>query len=146
MRPAAWCLLTLFLAGCGSGGPSPTLPSAPFPAPAATPTPDVTDTVLRSAALRGANGHSASGTAEIVRTGASFSLELRGNFRIDSGFNDVYLVRDPGGISAGDLNLGDLRATSGAQSYAMPNDGSAYSHVLLWCRPFRVPIALGDLR
>jgi len=128
--------------------PSPAATPAADPTPAATPTapPPAPEAVVRSAALRGANGHAASGNADIVRRGESFALELRRNFRIDSGFNDVYLTREPGGISAGDLNLGDLRATSGAQSYAMPHDGGGYGYVLLWCRPFRVPIALGELR
>lgn len=102
--------------------------------------------VLRSASLGGANGHSASGTAEIVSQGGRHTLELRSNFRIDSGNNDVYLTRSSTGIASGDLNLGAMRALTGAQSYDMPHDGGAYRYVMLWCRPFQVPIGVGELR
>jgi len=46
----------------------------------------------------------------------------------------------------GGLNLGDMKSTTGAQSYSMPNDGSAFRYVILWCRPFRIPIGVGELR
>jgi hypothetical protein len=102
--------------------------------------------VLRSAVIRGANGHAAAGIAQIVRTGEAYALELGSDFRIDIGSVDVYLTRGAGGIADGDLNLGSLRSLTGAQSYPIPNDGSAYVYVLLWCRPFRVPIGVGQLR
>lgn len=120
-------------------------PSAPPPsAPAPAPTPATT--VLRRATIMGANGHSAGGTVEIAQNGALFSLELRADFRIDTGSIDLYLANQRNGVTGADLNLGDLRALTGAQSYAMPNDGAAYPYVLLWCRPFRVPIGIGELR
>jgi hypothetical protein len=73
-------------------------------------------------------------------------LELLADFRIDSGRNDVYLANSPNGISAGDLNLGDMKELSGAQSYEIPGDSAGYRYVLFWCRPFQIPIALGELR
>ncbi len=96
--------------------------------------------------LRGANGHSVAGGAEIVRTGNSYTLELRSDFRIDIGSTDLYLARGQAGVTSDDLNLGSVRSLTGAQSFAMPNDGSAYPYVLLWCRPFRIPVGLGELR
>jgi hypothetical protein len=102
--------------------------------------------VLRRAALTGANGHSAAGTAEIVRNGTTFSLELRDDFRIDTGSIDVYLANQENGVTAADRNLGDLRSRTGAQSYTLLDDGAGYRYVLLWCRPFRVPIGIGELR
>jgi hypothetical protein len=101
---------------------------------------------LRSAQIRGANGHGATGTAEIVSAGGRFTLELRSDFRIDSGRNDVYLTSSPNGISGTDLNLGDMKALEGAQSYDLPNDGGRYRYVLFWCRPFQVPIGVGELK
>jgi hypothetical protein len=96
--------------------------------------------------VRGVNGHSASGTADIVRTGTRHTLELRADFRIDMGSVDIFLTRNPGGFDNNDQFVAALRTTSGAQSYDIPNDGAAYGYVLLWCRPFRVPIGLGELR
>ena len=152
--------LVLTLAACGGGPSSPTAPAPvstpvptptpapePSPVPVPSPTPDPTAAiVLRSAQIRGANGHGAMGTAEIVARGGAFTLELRSDFRIDSGRNDVYLTNSPNGITAADLNLGDMKSVSGAQSYAIPGDGSGHRYVLLWCRPFQVPIGVGELR
>jgi hypothetical protein len=94
----------------------------------------------------GSNGHRSEGRVDIVNDGGAFRLEFRADFQVDRGTVDVYLSRQPDRLTESDRNLGDLRATSGAQSYALTDDGSGYSHVLLWCRPFRIPIAFGELR
>jgi hypothetical protein len=96
------------------------------------------------APLRAA-GHSASGTTEIVRDGSSFSLEFRNDFRIDSGNNDVILTNSTSSMDGG-RNLGNMKSTSGAQSYSMSDGGSDFRYVILWCRPFRIPIGVGELR
>jgi len=160
-------ILLLLTAACNGSGvspmaptstPEPTAPATPAPTPTPSPTPapqptptpppapDPGPTVLRTAQIGGVNGHSTQGTARIVRDGNSYRLELGSNFRIDSGNNDVYLTRSASGIANGDLSLGAMKATSGAQSYAMPDDGGAYGYVMLWCRPFRLPIGVGELQ
>lgn len=101
--------------------------------------------MVRSASIRGANGHSAAGTAQIVRTGDTYLLQLGNDFRIDIGSVDVYLTNRTD-TNGGGVNLGSLRSLTGAQSFPMPNDGSGYRYVLLWCRPFGVPVGLGELR
>ena len=154
MRWMAASALLLMLAACGGGGSSPGAPSAPsatpVPAPTPTPVPSPTPapgpTVLRTASVRGANGHSASGTARVVMEGGSFTLELGDDFRIDSGNNDVYLTSGPDTIRGSDLNLGNMRSLTGRQTYSLPDDGGRYGFVMLWCRPFRVPIGVGELR
>ena len=152
------CLAGLvWLAGCGGGSGSPTNPT-PGPTPAATPTPGpppaATPTpppapgpvTLRSAAMNGANGHSGGGTAKIVQDGGQYRLEFSSSFRVSgAGSSDVYLTNSTRGVGNG-LNLGNLRSGSGAQSYPMPNDGGGYRYVLIWCRPFTIPIGLGDLQ
>jgi hypothetical protein len=102
--------------------------------------------VLRSASLRGANGHSAAGTVRIVRQGSAHRLEFSGDFRIDNSNNDVYLTRDSRLDTSRDLFVAPLAQRTGAQSYALPDAASGYSHVLIWCRPFRIPIGIGELR
>jgi hypothetical protein len=81
-----------------------------------------------------------------VRAGSAHTLELGRDFQIDMGSVDIYLTRNPGGFDNADLRVGPLRATHGAQSFDLPDAGAAYRHVLLWCRPFRIPIARGELR
>lgn len=128
--------------GCGGGGSrggSPTAPPSP-PPPQVSPA-----LVLRSAVLRGSNGHRTEGTAQIVRLGDRHSLELRDDFRTDPQVLEVRLCRDDR-CDGAFLRLGVLLHNQGAQSYPMDQDGAAYSRVVIWCIPFRVPIGLGDLR
>src|SRR5512134_2548020 len=122
-------VLLATLAGCGSSS-TPTMLPTPTPVPAGSPT----QTVVRAATIRGANGHGASGTARILKLGDDYVLELGDDFRIDSGNNDVMLARQADARTGSDLNLGNMRALTGRQTYALPDDGGRYSHVLLWCR------------
>lgn len=142
------------LTGCGGssspGAPAPVLAPSPTPAPVssptATPSPEATLMVLRQAALRGVNGHSTSGSARIEREGGRHTLRLGDDFRIDMGSVDVYLAGSSARVGDGDVNLGELKGLTGAQSYSMPHDGGQYPFVVFWCRPFRVVIGLGELR
>jgi len=148
-RLSVWVLasVTGTLAACGGGG-SPTAPSAPAPAPtpAPTPTPVSGPTVLRSATFQSANGYSTEGRATIVRDGASHRLELQDDFRTSrSAALDVRLCRDTSCTSS-DLNLGEIRSFTGAQQYALPDDGSAYRYAVIWCRGVRLPFGFGELR
>jgi hypothetical protein len=143
------------LAGCGGSSPSapapvsvpnpsPSVSPAPVASPTPAPSPEPTLTVLRRASLRGANGHSASGSAHIEREGGSHTLRLGNDFRIDMASVDVYLAHSAARVGDGDVNLGELKRLTGAQSYALAHDGSQYAYVVLWCRPFRVVIGLGE--
>lgn len=154
---ASVCLL--FLACCNGGSPSsPSIPSpAPLPAPMETPAPAPTPTpgptpaptgpvTLRSAPMRGANGHVGSGTARIVQDGNTFRLEFAANFGVSGASNsDVYLTNSEVGIQDGQ-NLGALRSEAGAQSYVLSDSGAGFRYVLIWCRPFRIPIGIGEFR
>jgi hypothetical protein len=62
-----------------------------------------------------------------------------------SGALDVRLCRQISCTDA-DLNLGQIQAFSDAQSYALPNDGSSYSYVVIWCRAVALPFGFGELR
>lgn len=134
------------LAGCG-GGSSPT-GSSPTPAPAPTPAPSPTpgDGVLRSATLQSANGYFTEGHAAIVREGDAYRLDLEDDFRTSqSGALDVRLCRQTTCTDA-DLDLGPVQAFTGAQSYPLPDDGSTYAYVVIWCRAVALPFGFGALQ
>jgi hypothetical protein len=138
-------LLAVLAAACG-GGSSPTTPSVPPPSPSPTPTPDASATVLRSAVFQSANGYTTEGQAAIVREGTAHRLELRDDFRTSqSAALDVRLCRETRCTSS-DLNLGEVRAFSGSQQYALPDDGAAYRYAVIWCRAVNLPFGFGELR
>ena len=149
LRPLALAAgVAILAAGCG-GGPSPTAPDPPpppAPMPAPTPTPPAADGVLRTATFESANGYFAEGTAAIVREGGVHRLDLEEDFRTSrSGALDVRLCRQTT-CTEGDLDLGPVQSFSGAQSYALPDDGSAYRYVVVWCRAVSLPFGFGELQ
>ncbi len=154
MRRLALVLVTFAAGACGGGSPSspstvptptPTTTPPPNSAPAPTPAPNQV-VVLRTASMRGANGHSASGTARIVREGGAHRLEFLPDFSINNGSNDLFLTRGQNLDRSRDLFVGALASRTGAQSYSLPSEASEYRYVLIWCRPFAIPIGIGELR
>jgi Electron transfer DM13 len=120
-----------------TAAPAPGAPTEPAPAPAGP--------VRVSAGPLDGIGHSASGEAEIIRQPDGSYVVRFSNFDIEGTPGPVvYLLQgedqeDPGGV-----DLGSLRGNVGTTSdYAVPSGtepGPGWT-VLVWCRPFGVPIA-----
>jgi len=145
-RVGAPLLLAAALTACGGGG-SPTGPApAPTPMPTPTPTPPTADGVLRTGTFQSANGYFTEGSASIVRMTGAHTLELAPDFLTSqSGALDMRLCRTTS-CGAGDLDLGSIRSFSGAQTYALPDDGSAYAYAVVWCRAVALPFGYAELR
>jgi hypothetical protein len=112
--------------------------------PSQTPAP--TPTVLRTTTFQSANGYTTAGTADIVRTGSAYTLELRDDFRTSNGgILDVRLCRETA-CTAADLNLGSIQSHNGRQTYSLPNDATAYRYVVIFCRAVNAPFGYGLLR
>jgi len=138
-------LVSVLAAACSMGG-SPTASSTPTPAPSPAPTPAAGPTVVRTAVFEGANGYTTMGQGAIVREGVAHRLELRDDFRTSqSSALEVRLCRETRCTSS-DLNLGEIRSFSGAQHYALPDDGGAYRYAVIWCRAVNLPFGFGELR
>jgi hypothetical protein len=92
--------------------------------------------------------HSGSGEAYLHEVDDELVLSLSADFQVEDGPDlHVYLAaEDPvpnesGEDLAGALDLGELIALEGEQSYALP-DGvqlDDYESVVIWCVPFEVP-------
>jgi hypothetical protein len=101
--------------------------------------------VLRMATFEGANGYVTEGGAAIVQENGVHRLDLLGDFRTSqSGALDVRLCRESACTGA-HRDLGALQAFSGAQSYSLSDDGSAYDYVVIWCRAIALPFGFGQL-
>jgi hypothetical protein len=102
--------------------------------------------VLRQSTFQSANGYTTEGSVRIVQTGSEFVLELQSDFRTSqSAALDVRLCVDVNCRGA-QLDLGALKAFSGAQTYALPNDGGSFSHAVIYCRAVRLAFGYGVLR
>ena len=92
-------------------------------------------------------GHSAEGTARVVRLAAGGRrLTLSDGFEIDPGPQvRVYLATDAGGETFEDI--GALKGSKGTQQYAIPErvDLARYDTVVFWCVPFSQSLASAAL-
>jgi Electron transfer DM13 len=111
----------------------------------ATPTTPVNDafdetnaTLLREGTWMGSSGYNASGTAKIYDDNGKKVL-LLSNFSSSNGPDlKVYLSTTTGAASF--VNLGNLKSTSGRQTYAIPDgtDIDQFKFALIWCQQFSV--------
>ncbi len=86
------------------------------------------------------------GTATLTIDGNDLLLQFGDDFRCSNGPNlHVYLANGPS-ISAGGVDLGSLRSTSGAQSYRFNGSNNVdFTHVIIHCVPFNVSFGFAEL-
>jgi hypothetical protein len=88
-------------------------------------------------------GYAVTGSVTLVRDSTGALLTFSGDFSImQTPGPTVYLNTTANPNTGQPLRLGALKSISGAQSYAVRLPaGVAYTHVLIWCDPFNVPMA-----
>lgn len=101
---------------------------------------------VRSGAFSGVSGHSAAGTASIVRTADGYAVELGKDFSLD-GAPDPKVALGRSGYRSETL-LGPLKTLRGAQTYVLPAnlDPEKYDEVWIWCEEFNVGLGLAKIR
>lgn len=134
-------LTLLVLLGCKGESLIPTEPAA-APAPDGT---TETPTVIATAVFEGANGYRTTGSAVLEESAEGQTLRLGDDFETDRSVAlDVRLCnrRRCGGEA---LVLGSIQSFTGAQSYAVPGDGSGFAFVVIWCTAVELPFGVGAL-
>ena len=98
-----------------------------------------------SAPVIGTTGHSASGTAHLVKVDGKNYIRYE-NFKTINGPDlYIYLAKD---LDAKEyVNLGILRATEGNVNYEIPADVNLqdYKYVMVWCKAFGVLFNYADI-
>lgn len=91
--------------------------------------------------------HKGSGTVQVVETSDGPVLQFGENFSVTNGPDlFVYISKQPAGEGLGDFaSLGELKKTSGEQTYTLPSNYSEYKSVVIWCRAFSVEFAIASL-
>ncbi|MGE3073369.1 MAG: DM13 domain-containing protein [Dehalococcoidia bacterium] len=120
-------------------------PAAQAATPAATPP---GPKVVASGTFKdGAPGHHGSGTVTLGFDAAGKAFLVFEDFSVTNGPDlHVILGNSPGGSGEG-LDLGELKATDGNFSYAVPDgaDLSQYTSVTIWCASFPTVFAVATL-
>jgi hypothetical protein len=155
--------VVLALAGCDAtfvdqrtGSTSDARPAEPGIAPPSAgdgaPAEGLPAGVFAAGTFEGRAGHAGAGSAELVReSDGRIILRLGSDFLVSGVPGPVVVLsrRDALGKSidaaAGDLNLGTLQSTSGAQSYVVPGGDGGRRYVWVFCEPFAVEIARAKL-
>jgi hypothetical protein len=112
----------------------------------------IPERTIRRGTFSGRGSYTGRGSVEIVRTSAgAFEARLGADFFASNvpGPHFVLTTRDRIGAridpGAGDIDLGAMSRTSGAQTYAAPAAAENASFAWIYCRPFGVEIARAEL-
>lgn len=131
-----------------TAGPSgPSMPNTP--AATGGQTPQATAVRVTSGRLKGLAGHRGSGAASIVRTPNGSHVVQLEDYDISSGIT-LYLYVVPGANQqrpgTDSVNLGKLTENTGDRVVRIPagTDLSGPQTVLIWCEPYRTPIAAAN--
>lgn len=102
--------------------------------------------VLAKGQFSGRSGHKVSGTVEIVKTSSGYEVRLADNFKID-GAPGPYLGFGQNGKYVFKTEFSKLRKKRGKQSYTVPSkiDVNKYDTFFIWCKPYKVPLAIAKL-
>jgi hypothetical protein len=104
-----------------------------------------TATKLKMGSFVGVSGHSVSGMATTYDDNGTKVVVLD-PFTSQNGPDlKVYLSKDASASAY--INLGDLKSTTGKQSYTVPGSPNLdeYTYVLIWCQEFSVGFGRSDI-
>lgn len=131
-----------------TAGPSgPSMPNTPGATGGQTP--QATAVRVSSGRLKGLAGHRGSGAASIVRTPNGSHVVQLEDYDVSSGIT-LYLYVVPGANQqrpgTDSVNLGKLTENTGDRVVRIPagTDLSGPQTVLIWCEPYRTPIAAAN--
>lgn len=102
---------------------------------------------ISQGAFTGLAGHSAKGTAKLLKIDGHYYVRFEDDFRVTNGPDlFVYFGKDDQYIASSRISA--LKGNEGGQNYEVPSeiDPSLYNEVWIWCRAFSVPFARAELR
>jgi len=91
-------------------------------------------------------GHSAEGTATLVKVGEKYYVRFEDDFEMTNG-PDLFVHFGKNGAYTPEARLGTLKGNIGGQNYEVPEEinPSEYDEVWVWCRAFAVPFGKATL-
>lgn len=103
--------------------------------------------IVRQGTFVSLAGHSAKGTATLVKTGTKYYVRFEDDFEMTNG-PDLFVHFGENDAYAVEARLGALKGNVGGQNYEVPEgiDPLAYDEVWVWCRAFAVPFGKAVLK
>lgn len=93
-----------------------------------------------------ASSYVVEGVATLSIDGDDLLLEFSDDFRCSNGPGLYVYLSNGQSISAGGVNLGELKSTTGAQTYRLSGSNNLkFSHVIIHCLPFNVSFGFAEL-
>lgn len=106
-----------------------------------------TNTDPRTGTFVGVNNYSVEGSFQLELVDETLvRLSFGEDFRTQSGPGLYIYLSNSASSVAGGIELGELKETSGVQSYEFDQQDlfNVYSHVIVYCKPFGVPFGVGE--
>jgi hypothetical protein len=106
--------------------------------------------VIARGTFVGRAGHSGAGTGSLVMGPSGLTVEMAGDFAVSNAPGPEVVLTSRANLGTSidtsvDLDLGPLDSPTGAQSYAVADDGGR-RNLFIFCKPFGVEIALAPLQ
>lgn len=109
--------------------------------------PGATLQVLSQGTFTGQGPHNGQGTAKLVQSGNTYFIRLEDDFQVTNG-PDLFVYLGKNGQYDPSAQLAPLKGNIGGQNYEIPAslNPAGYTEVWIWCRSFRVPFAVAELK
>ncbi len=103
--------------------------------------------IVRQGTFVSLAGHSAEGTATLVKAGEKYYVRFEDDFEMTNG-PDLFVHFGKNDAYAIEARLGALKGNIGSQNYEVPEgiDPLQYEDVWVWCRAFAVPFGKATLK
>ncbi|MEK9194560.1 MAG: DM13 domain-containing protein [Patescibacteria group bacterium] len=102
--------------------------------------------VVFSGEFIGLAGHSAGGTAKVLRVGEKYYVRFEDDFKITNG-PDLFVYFGKDNQYVAEARIDGLKGSVGSQNYEVPRGISPenFNEIWVWCRAFAVPFGKASL-
>ena len=102
---------------------------------------------IAAGTFEGLGGHSAQGTAKLIRVADTYYVRFEDDFRVTNG-PDLFVYFGKDGAYVAEARLAALKGNMGSQNYEVPEgiNSTDYNEVWVWCRAFSVPFGKAELK
>lgn len=104
-------------------------------------------TVVGEGRFTGLFGHSAAGTAKLLKMEEKYYVRFEDDFRVTNG-PDLFVYFGKDGVYVAEARVAALKGNEGGQNYEVPKtiNPADFNEIWVWCRAFSVPFGKAELK